>query len=79
MTGTYRQHLDDNFDPEDFSVVQNINYSNVVAENVTMAAKLEGIPSAPFTGICIYNLSAEVVKSKSQYGIAPTWRAFRVT
>ncbi|URD82041.1 Glycosyl hydrolases family 28 [Musa troglodytarum] len=68
MTGTYGQHPDDNFDPKAIPVVQNISYSNVVAENVTMAAKLEGIPGAPFTGICIYNVTAEVVKSKK-----PIW------
>ncbi|RWW75183.1 hypothetical protein BHE74_00016809, partial [Ensete ventricosum] len=64
MMGTYRQHKKDNFDLKAIPVVQNINYSNVVTKNVTMPAKLEGIPSAPFTGICIYNLLAEVVKSK---------------
>ncbi|XP_064950472.1 probable polygalacturonase [Musa acuminata AAA Group] len=68
MTGTYGQHPDDKFDPKAIPVVQNISYSNVVAENVTMAAKLEGIPGAPFTGICIYNVTAEVVKSKK-----PIW------
>ncbi|THU55065.1 hypothetical protein C4D60_Mb11t02630 [Musa balbisiana] len=68
MTGTYGQHPDDNFDPKAIPVVRNIIYSDVVAENVTMAAKLEGIPGAPFTGICIYNVTAEVVKSKK-----PTW------
>ncbi|RZS29067.1 hypothetical protein BHM03_00062757 [Ensete ventricosum] len=73
MTGTYGQHPDDNFDPKAIPVVQNISYSNVVAENVTMAAKLEGIPSAPFTGICIYNMSAEVVKSKK-----PIWNCTNV-
>ncbi|CAL9065468.1 unnamed protein product [Musa banksii] len=61
-------HPDDKFDPKAIPVVQNISYSNVVAENVTMAAKLEGIPGAPFTGICIYNVTAEVVKSKK-----PIW------
>ncbi|CAL9135613.1 unnamed protein product [Musa acuminata var. zebrina] len=68
MTGTYGQHPDDKFDPKAIPVVQNISYSNVVAENVTMAAKLEGTPGAPFTGICIYNVTAEVVKSKK-----PIW------
>ncbi|CAL9780825.1 unnamed protein product [Musa acuminata subsp. burmannicoides] len=68
MTGTYGQHPDDKFDPKAIPVVRNIIYSDVVAENVTMAAKLEGIPGAPFTGICIYNVTAEVVKSKK-----PIW------
>ncbi|CAL9780836.1 unnamed protein product [Musa acuminata subsp. burmannicoides] len=46
MTGTYGQHPDDKFDPKAIPVVQNISYSNVVAENVTMAAKMEGFPRA---------------------------------
>ncbi|RRT81062.1 hypothetical protein B296_00001418 [Ensete ventricosum] len=73
MMGTYKQHKKDNFDPKAIPVMQNISYSNVVAKNVTMPAKLEGIPSMPFTGICIYNLSAEVVKSKK-----PIWNCIDV-
>ncbi|CAL9780834.1 unnamed protein product [Musa acuminata subsp. burmannicoides] len=46
MTGTYGQHPDDKFDPKAIPVVQNISYSNVVAENVTMAAKMEGFRRA---------------------------------
>ncbi|KAJ0106338.1 hypothetical protein Patl1_17667 [Pistacia atlantica] len=36
-------------------VIQNINYRDIVAENVTMAAKLEGIPGDTFSEICISN------------------------
>ncbi|CAD5197836.1 unnamed protein product, partial [Musa acuminata subsp. malaccensis] len=42
MTGTYGQHPDDKFDPKAIPVVQNISYSNVVAENVTMAREAGG-------------------------------------
>ncbi|KAL0312555.1 UNVERIFIED_CONTAM: putative polygalacturonase [Sesamum radiatum] len=34
----------------------------MVAENVTMAARLEGIPGDPFTGICISNVTIELAK-----------------
>ncbi|XP_008810119.2 probable polygalacturonase [Phoenix dactylifera] len=64
MTGNYGQHPDDNYDPNAIPLVQNINYSDVVAENVTIAGKLEGIPKAPFTGICLSNVTVDVVKSK---------------
>ncbi|XP_058085745.1 probable polygalacturonase [Magnolia sinica] len=68
MTGNYGQHPDNGFDPNAIPVVKNISYSNIVAENVTMAGKLEGIPKAPFKDICISNANMEVVKSKK-----PIW------
>lgn len=64
MTGNYGSHPDNNYDPNAIPVVSGISYSDVVAENVTMAGRLEGIPGAPFTGICIANATIEVVKSK---------------
>ncbi|XP_042373985.1 probable polygalacturonase isoform X1 [Zingiber officinale] len=68
MTGRYRQHPDEGYDPGAVPVVEGISYSDVVAENVTMAAKLQGIPGAPFTGICISNVTVEVIRSKN-----PIW------
>lgn len=62
MTGNYGSHADNNFDPNALPVVQNINYRDMVAENVTIAANLEGISSAPFTGICISNVTIELAK-----------------
>ncbi|KAG2681063.1 hypothetical protein I3843_11G127700 [Carya illinoinensis] len=62
MTGNYGSHADDNYDPNALPVIQNINYHDVVAENVTMAAKLEGISGDPFTGICISNVTIELAK-----------------
>ncbi|CAN0910456.1 Probable polygalacturonase [Linum grandiflorum] len=57
MTGNYGSHPDNNYDPNAIPVVQNINYRDMVAENVTMAARLEGIGGDPFTGICISNVT----------------------
>ncbi|KAJ6415139.1 hypothetical protein OIU84_004018 [Salix udensis] len=57
MTGNYGSHPDNNYDPNAIPVIQNINYRDVVAENVTMAARLEGIPGDPFTGICMSNVT----------------------
>ncbi|WOK92757.1 putative polygalacturonase isoform X2 [Canna indica] len=62
MTGNYKSHPDDKYDPSAIPVVDGISYSEVVAYNVTMAARLEGIPNAPFTGICISNVTVEFVK-----------------
>lgn len=57
MTGNYGSHADDNWDPNAIPIIQNINYRDMVAENVTMAARLEGIPGDVFTGICITNVT----------------------
>ncbi|CAK9141938.1 unnamed protein product [Ilex paraguariensis] len=57
MTGNYGSHADNNYDPNALPVIQNINYRDIVAENVTMAADLEGIHGDPFTGICISNVT----------------------
>lgn len=62
MTGDYGSHADNNYDPNAIPVIQNINYRDMVAENVTMAARLEGISGAPFTGICISNVTIELAK-----------------
>ena len=36
MTGDYKSHADDKFDPSALPVIKNINYRDVVAENVNM-------------------------------------------
>ncbi|CAL1375249.1 unnamed protein product [Linum trigynum] len=62
MTGNYGSHPDNNYDPNAIPVVENINYRDMVAENVSMAAKLEGIGGDPFTGICISNVTIGLVE-----------------
>lgn len=65
MTGNYMSHdihPGNNYDPNAIPVIQNINYRDMVAENVTMAASLDGIPSHPFNGICISNVTIELAK-----------------
>nr|GMC98068.1 probable polygalacturonase [Ipomoea batatas] len=60
MTGNYGSHPDDKYDPNAFPVIKNINYRDMVAENVTMAGRLDGILGDPFTGICISNVTIEM-------------------
>lgn len=62
MTGNYGSHPDENYDPNALPVIENINYRDMVAENVTMAARLEGISGDPFTGICISNVTIGLAK-----------------
>ncbi|KAK8636271.1 hypothetical protein V6N13_004975 [Hibiscus sabdariffa] len=57
MTGNYKQHADNHYDPNALPVIQGINYRDIVADNVSMAARLEGIEGDPFTQICISNVT----------------------
>ncbi|XP_050236580.1 probable polygalacturonase [Mercurialis annua] len=57
MTGNYGSHADKNYDPNALPVIQGINYRDMVAENVSMAARLEGISGDPFKEICISNVT----------------------
>ncbi|TVU12986.1 hypothetical protein EJB05_46653, partial [Eragrostis curvula] len=67
MTGNYKSHPDDKYDPNAIPVVENISYQDVVATGVYKeAARLEGIQGAPFKGICIANVTAELSKSRKQ-------------
>ncbi|KAJ6347399.1 hypothetical protein OIU76_003972 [Salix suchowensis] len=64
--GNYGSHPDNNYDPNAIPVIQNINYRDVVAENVTMAARLEGIPGDPFTGICMSNVTISLAQNRKK-------------
>ncbi|KDP22227.1 hypothetical protein JCGZ_26058 [Jatropha curcas] len=55
MTGAYKSHPDDGFDPNALAEITGINYSDIVADNVTITAALDGFSKAPFSGICISN------------------------
>jgi polygalacturonase len=57
MSGAYGSHPDEGFDPKALPVIQNINYREVVAENVTRPAQLDGLANDPFKGICMSNVS----------------------
>lgn len=57
MTGTYKSHPDEGYDPKALPDIQAINYRHVIAENVTYPARLEGIEGDPFKGICISNVN----------------------
>ncbi|KAK9914322.1 hypothetical protein M0R45_038108 [Rubus argutus] len=50
-------HQDDGFDPKALPVIQNINFREVFAENVTIPAQLDGMANDPFKGICMSNVS----------------------
>ncbi|KAJ4832412.1 hypothetical protein Tsubulata_031417 [Turnera subulata] len=84
MTGNYGSHADKGYDPNALPVIEGINYRDMVADNVSMAARLEGISGDAFKGICISNvtigLSAKHKKvpwtcadiEGTTYGVTPT-------
>ncbi|KAK6250631.1 Glycoside hydrolase [Theobroma cacao] len=66
MTGSYGSHPDPGFDPNAFPVIKGINYRDVVADNVTYSARLEGIEKDPFTDICISNVNIKLTNKPKE-------------
>ncbi|KAL8544090.1 hypothetical protein ACS0TY_004578 [Phlomoides rotata] len=64
MTGAYGSHPDEGYDPKALPVVRNINFRDIVGNNVTIAGDISGIRGHPFTGICISDVNVELAKKK---------------
>nr|TKS15508.1 putative polygalacturonase [Populus alba] len=62
MTGSYGSHPDTGYDPKALPEIKRISYKDIVAENVTYSARLEGIENDPFTGICISNVNISLTQ-----------------
>ncbi|KAF3780024.1 putative polygalacturonase [Nymphaea thermarum] len=65
MTGAYGSHPDGKYDPNAIPVVDGVSYSNMVADNVSIAGAMDGIENAPFTGICMSNITINMAKNWS--------------
>ncbi|XP_019194777.1 PREDICTED: probable polygalacturonase [Ipomoea nil] len=74
MSGDYGDHPDNHFDPKAFPVVAGINFRDVVADNVTMAGKMEGISGHPYTGVCMANVTIGMAKN----GKKPAWNCSNI-
>lgn len=59
MTGSYKSHPDPYYDPKALPNITGINYRDVVATQVKMSARLQGISNNPFTNICISNVTIQ--------------------
>ncbi|CAN1264534.1 Probable polygalacturonase [Linum perenne] len=57
MSGNYKSHADDKWDPKALPEIRDINIRDVVGQNVNVSGKLDGIQTAPFTGLCISNVT----------------------
>ncbi|KAG8638378.1 probable polygalacturonase [Manihot esculenta] len=55
VSGAYKTHVDDGYDPNALAEINNVNYMDVVAENVNITGSLSGFAKDPFTGFCISN------------------------
>ncbi|XP_052207898.1 probable polygalacturonase [Diospyros lotus] len=66
MSGNYTSRPDSDYGPKALPVIQAINYRDMTAENVAIAADLRGIEGDAFTGICISNVSIIGISSSSK-------------
>ncbi|KAJ9679526.1 hypothetical protein PVL29_021446 [Vitis rotundifolia] len=66
MTGDYGSHPDDKWDRKAIPKIENINYREVVAENVTYSARLDGISGDKFTGICISDVTIRLTQKPKE-------------
>ncbi|KAL6320600.1 hypothetical protein AAG906_008600 [Vitis piasezkii] len=66
MTSDYGSHPDDEWDRKAIPKIENINYREVVAENVTYSARLDGIAGDKFTGICISDVTIRLTQKPKQ-------------
>ncbi|XP_028770401.1 probable polygalacturonase [Neltuma alba] len=69
MTGNYGSNADNNFDPKALPQIRGIHYRDIVAEDVTTAALLQGISGDPFTGICVTNVTIGMAAGAKK----PSW------
>lgn len=66
MSGGYGSHPDQGYDPNALPLINNINYRDMVADNVTMAAQLAGLSNDQFTGICISNVNIQLASKPKE-------------
>ncbi|ERN03187.1 hypothetical protein AMTRI_Chr02g263250 [Amborella trichopoda] len=55
--GNCGAHPDDRFNPEAFPAISRITVKNLVGQKIGLAGNLSGIEEAPFTAICLSNVS----------------------
>ncbi|CAH9109153.1 unnamed protein product [Cuscuta epithymum] len=60
VSGKYKTHPDDGFDPKALSKIKNINFRDVVGKNVNMSGSFDAFPDDRFTGFCLSNVTLTV-------------------
>ncbi|GKV31217.1 hypothetical protein SLEP1_g39930 [Rubroshorea leprosula] len=66
ITGDYGSHPNPGWDPKALPEIKGINYRDMVAENVTYSARLDGIENDPFTAICISNVTISLTEKPKE-------------
>lgn len=75
MTGDFASHPDNKTAPTAIPKIENINYMDIVAKNVTTAAgQMGGVPGHPYTGICISNATIQMAPGAPP----PAWNCTNV-
>ncbi|KAH8511532.1 hypothetical protein H0E87_008922 [Populus deltoides] len=76
MIGSYSSHADEGYDPKALPEITNINFRDIVADNITIPGKLEGLGEGnPFTGICISNVTMTLAEKHKE----PAWNCTDVS
>lgn len=70
VSGAYKTHPDNNYNKSALAEIKNINYMDMVAENVTVPGSLRGFSNDPFTGFCISNVTVTLSKKAED----PLWK-----
>lgn len=65
LTGQCGEHPDDHFDPDAYPIISGITIKNMIGSNITLAGDLIGIHQAPFTDICLSDISLSVTSEPS--------------
>lgn len=63
ITGNSSSHPDDDFDPSELPVIEQITLKNMVGINISVAGVLSGIDGDAFTAICLSNLNFSIANS----------------
>ncbi|KAL5996259.1 hypothetical protein ACLOJK_026333 [Asimina triloba] len=65
LNGHIGGHPDDHFDLDAYPNISGITIKNVIGTNVSIAGNITGIDQAPFTAICLSNVSLSVASESS--------------
>ncbi|XP_074268406.1 putative polygalacturonase [Silene latifolia] len=60
VTGDFGIHPDSGYNPNAFPIVQDIKFTNVIGQNITMAGVFSGIHESPFTWFILSNITFEI-------------------
>ncbi|KAH9608723.1 hypothetical protein KSS87_007405 [Heliosperma pusillum] len=64
IAGDVGDHPDEKFNPDANPIVQDITLKNIQGEKILQAGLIKGIKNAPFTNICLSDISFYVPKTK---------------